>query len=486
MSQMLRTRALSAAALAAILGLGAQASAQVVINEFQYDDGGTDNIEFVELYNAGGAPVAIGGWTLGGQDQVGANTTVTITAGTMLNPGQYYVIGQTGVLNVNQVNGTFLENDSETIELRNAGALVDAVVYEKNKGPTAASNAGHGTLPADVVGEVGPGFWGNIQSSDLAGTPLNASNAVGRWVDGRDTNNNGRDFGMRVGTPGSANNPTNISAYTVPNVSGAVVGSSVAGFAYSFVQPRVIDPMVVDGNNPNSISSAPNTGKAIIAWDPSGGGNGATSAETFNTTQGRFDIKAYLDTRDLPLMSNSTGVTFRGSEFTFYGLGSADALANATNISGLSGFTGVRDNGITGLAWVYEKVGESTAGGADTSEKLYLVDANDGGDQNAGDWTILQTIDISGLASDWFDLGISVDAAGNGVAYFNGQTFNFSTSTAFNGAAFSVGYRENTQIGADGTPDAILRPATFTIVPEPGTLSVLAIAAAVAGRRRRA
>ncbi len=480
MQRFTRTRALFAATIG-IFAAANLAFGQVVINEVVYDDGSTDDREFVELFNPTANPVTIGGWTLGGRDPTAANATVTITAGTVLAPGGYYVIGNTGVLNVNQVvAANAFENDNETLELSNGATLVDALAYEINKGAAFA---------APVAGQIGPGYWGNTQASDIAGTPLNATGGLARWVDGRDTDNNGRNFGFRPSTPGTTNNPTNITAYIAPDVTGGTVGSVVPGFAFSFVAPKVVDPTVVDAAvppiNPNVIPPSPAGNRAIIAWDPSGGGNGVAAAETFNTTASSFNILAYLDTRDLPLMSNTAGASFRGSEFTFYGIGSGDALANPTNLSGFTGFTTVRDAGITGVHWVYEKVGETGAALGDVSEKLYLVDANDGGDQNAGDWTILATLDLAARSSAWFNLGISIDASGNGVATFDTTTVNFTTSTALNGASFAVGYRENTQIGADGTPDAILRPATFSAVPEPATAGVLALGACMLGLRRR-
>ena len=493
------------AACAGVIGFSSIAPAAVIINEFLYDDGGTDDREYVELYNNGAAPVDIGGWTVGGQDVVGANTTTTIPASTSIAPGGYYVLGQTGVQNVNQVVGSVLENDSETIELRNGTAngnvLQDAVVYETNKGST-TSSSGHGVLPADVAANIGPGFFGNHQSSDVAGPGATriGSSAVGRFADGRDTNNNGRDFGVRASTPGASNNPLGtMTAYAPPNVSGSAALSPVPNFAYSFVAPRVIDPTVVDAGtqpfNPNPISAAPGTGKAIIAWDPSGGGNGVTTFETYALGAGKsFDIKAYIDTNNIPLNTNASSVSFRGSEFTFYGIGSTDALANLTDISGAVGDgAGVlpaadNDSGFTGVFWVYEKVGESTLGGGDVSEKLYLVDANDGGDSTTGgntpiDWQILHTVELSTTDSGWYDLSIAIDAAGVGVASFNGTPYAFTTSTELIGA-FSVGYRENTQDGTDGTP-AYIRPATFTMVPEPASLSLAGLAGLALARRRR-
>ena len=74
---------------------------------------------------------------------------------------------------------------------------MDALIYESNKG--IAGNLTGSGLPA----ETGPGSFGNNGTTpDLAGN--NTTVSLGRFVNGRDTNNNGRDFGMRPSTPGTS------------------------------------------------------------------------------------------------------------------------------------------------------------------------------------------------------------------------------------------------------------------------------------------
>lgn len=487
---------IGALSLAACLSTAATAPAAIIINEFAYDDtGAADDREFVELYNNGAAPVDVSGWVVTGRDVTTVNLSATIPAATFIAPGGFYVIGNVGVPNLNQtVAGGFLENDNESIELRDAGgALLDALVYEANKGMT-GNLAGSG-LPA----EVGPGIYSNSQNIDVtAVAPLTSSVSLGRYVDGRDTNNNGRDFGLRPSTPGATNSPAGFTTfYNAPNPVGQTVGTDVAGLTGSFVNARYIDPTVADANNPNAIlAPAPTGNRAIIAWDSSGGGNVVTSNQTFSTTQGGFKISAYLETSDLPQNTNSTGGNILGTELTVYGVGSGDALTNLTDLAGNMGIAPVAlpaaesANGTTGVAWVYERT--AVNGATLPTQMLYLVDANDGGDSDlAGntplDWTILQSLDISGLTSNWFQLAISIDPAGNGVASFNGTDYAFVTSTNLHSGAFNVGYREGLTMGTDTTPDALMRPATFTI-PEPATMALAGLSACgliVASRRRR-
>lgn len=462
--------------------LAGEARGQIVINEFQYDDVGTDDREFVELFNSGPVPVDIGNWQLRSNDPLGANPTQTIPAGTMLSSGGFWVFGNIDVLNANQeLPANSLENEVESLELYDAAnALRDAVIYEANKG--ASTVAGF----ADIQAQVGGGYWPNHQAVDAnLSPPLVPTVSVGRHFDGRDSNNNGRDFSLKKATPGAPNNPDGvITQYTPPNVDAVPDGELVAGFAGSFVSARAFTPGIADLNlNPNVIPAPPGSSKAIIAWDNAGGGNGVISTAAFDSG-GRFDLQFYLDTTDLPATSP------RSAEQTFFGIGGGDALTNLADLSGMvfSGGTTATANGISGIAWYYEKVAESFDGAGDRSEKLYLVDADDGGEaniNNAGfDWTTLAVFDLAQTPSGWYELSLAVSPDGAISARFANQTRNFPAGTTRSGLTgeFHVDYREN----VPGIPD-YLRPATFAAIPEPGAgvFCLLAGMGGVGRRRRR-
>jgi hypothetical protein len=334
-------------------------------------------------------------------------------------------------------------------------------------------------------------------------------------------------------------------------VSAASIGDQIADWAYGFNAPaRVIQPTdaaaTPDATNPNpNVISAPPTGddRAILTYDPAGGGNGYAAPENFANGQGSFDLWVYIDTTDFPEQTNSAGTVFRGSEYSAWVIGGADGVFNAPNISG-PGFTGAV-NGTSGVAWVFEKIvpEDPTDPNPATNgviEKLYLVDAGDGGPNDINnanfEWEILAEVDLSTTPSGWYRLSLSIGDSGgaqqgdangdgtvdaadyvflrkngqstaewethfgesgggeNGFARFDDQEFTFSTDSP--AGAFGTGYRENLQLGTVTVPFPIMRPPTFVqyeeilvgaggAVPEPATIALISIAGSMLVVRRK-
>ncbi|PAP75276.1 CHRD domain-containing protein [Rubrivirga marina] len=135
------------ALLALLLAGSGVASAQVVINEVDADTPGSDTAEFVELYNAGSAAVALDDYVV-----VFFNGNGTVSYGAYdlsgtLAPGAYYVLGNPGVVNVTQTfepgSSGALQNGADAVALYTGSAadfpngtapsttdLVDAIVYD--------------------------------------------------------------------------------------------------------------------------------------------------------------------------------------------------------------------------------------------------------------------------------------------------------------------------------------------------------------------
>ena len=109
------------------------ASAKIVINEIHYDpDVKTEQVEFIELHNAGASVVNLSGW------QFTEGVTYTIPNGTSLAPGGYLVVAQNptallakfGVSALGPWVGN-LDSDGEKITLANAaGGNEDSVDYQ--------------------------------------------------------------------------------------------------------------------------------------------------------------------------------------------------------------------------------------------------------------------------------------------------------------------------------------------------------------------
>ncbi|CUU05557.1 Lamin Tail Domain [Armatimonadetes bacterium GBS] len=414
-------------------------SAQVVINEFAYDDTGTDDVEFVELYNAGSTAVDISGWTLQSGDQLTGdnNADYTIPSGTVLQPGDYYVIGSGNVPNVDLVVGAnnLFENDNEWTVLRDAnGNVVDAIAYETNKAPDLTT-----WVPADVIPQLGPGVWGNYITLQVSATTDDTLLSIGRWRDGYDTNNNGNDFGHMPWTPGAANNPNVFSGSMVMNFDSLNVYDFVPNLSGSFRAPRAIDPTQGDPSyattpNPNSIPASPQGGNAMIVWDWAGGGNMATSTAIFDGRAG-YELYIYIDTAlPVPGQLESWMIGVLGTCDSFYNI-PYRSLVNA--------------GGMTGIGWYFRRANTTTAD--PTEVKLRLLNAGTGGDSNPNGnntWQNYGEIDLSGLSSGWYRLRLEV--RGNRIIGVFGGTYGSlsdgtlitATATPNQYGSFYIGYRE--------------------------------------------
>ena len=464
-------------ATAAFLPQGPGTStAPVVINEFCYDDGGTDNYEFVELYNRMSTPVDISGWKVVvndgaspgyGGSGAGAVPTHTIPPGTILAPGAFYLLGNAAVvptavpgvsqqLAVNAIEngGSYTAVDFESIELQDGNSvIIDSLVYEMGY---AAPLFG----PHPIEGH---GFFGDLACGDGQGLP---AHSVSRFIDGWDDNNNTTDY--LVGTfptPGASNaRPTGIP-YFEP-FDGGTSGIAIPGWVAGFVAPRYVDPTVVDAQNLNAKPASPQGGLAMSIWDASGGGNSVyldmapvqdIVVETyafFEPVMTPVNPAAYTPT--VPPVQAGLYNAADGESWFLGVRGSASGNANPADVSGtyyaeIAQGVGLRHHYITGLAWVHHRT--------TVSSKLFLVDFADGAAPNSpNNFTILAgPIDILATVNDgWQRLRLHVQGnkviANFGGTYGldDGQRFSTTTTTASFGQVY-VGYREALLYNTNGT-----------------------------------
>jgi len=167
---------------------------QLVINEIDYDQPGTDTAEFVEIRNNGASAVSLNGWTLelvnGNGGGAAIYTTITLPD-VSLPGGDFFVVCANAATVANcdldaSPNTDFIQNGApDAVGLRFNGNLIDAVSYEGNTGAPYVEVSG--------VGLEDPGTTG----SDNRG--------LSRCPDGHDTNVNNVDLVLSAITPGSAN-----------------------------------------------------------------------------------------------------------------------------------------------------------------------------------------------------------------------------------------------------------------------------------------
>lgn len=194
------------------------------------NSGATYRSDFIEVFNAGSAPVSLSGWSVQYASAAGSSWQVTPIGNRSLAPGQYLLIQES--TGAGGTTGLPTPDVTGTIAL---SATAGKVALLSTTTPLTTA------MPTDatIVDFVGFGAANYYETAPTAG-PANAT-AVLRAQNGcTDANNNATDFA--VAAPGPRNTAT------PPNVCGVVVNAPIATTCPSF--------LVVAGSGGSGVVSA--------------------------------------------------------------------------------------------------------------------------------------------------------------------------------------------------------------------------------------
>jgi hypothetical protein len=192
-----------------VFNTGNPAPGRLVINEVDYDNIGTDTMEFIEIFNPTNAPVPLAGYSLmlvNGADNTVYNTIDLSPAGT-LAAGQYLVVGSSAVIALVPAGqrtidmgpvSDFIQNgptDGIALVYATPATLIDALSYE---GPVTAVTLPGFAAPVSLV-------EGTFLPATTADSNT-ANGSLGRSPSGTDTDNAASDWKFSSApTPGAAN-----------------------------------------------------------------------------------------------------------------------------------------------------------------------------------------------------------------------------------------------------------------------------------------
>jgi hypothetical protein len=239
--------------------VSAQSGPGIVISEFRFRGPAGVNDEFIELFNAGTAPVDVGGWLVRVSNNNRPPTVVTratIPANTIINPGCFYLVANTS----------------------SSGGYTGGVAPNLSYALGFADEGGVGlTLPdtTTIVDQVGHGANGAFgEGTRLTAVFTNVDRGIERRPGGTaghvDTNDNAADF--REITPGNPQNASSAcitAAVLLPHdVQGAGSVSPLAGTIVSVrgvVTARALDGFFLQ-TEPGSEDADANTSEGLFVF----------------------------------------------------------------------------------------------------------------------------------------------------------------------------------------------------------------------------
>lgn len=212
---------------ASLMAACVPAFADVVISQI-YGGGGNTGAslknDFVELFNAGTAPVSLNGWSVQYAAATGTSWQVTPLGNVLLQPGQYYLVQQAA--GTGGSIGLPAPDATGAIAMSATNGKVALV------GTTSALSGANPVGSATVVDLVGFGTTPNGYESAATGTALSSTTAALRAGNGcTDSNNNAADFSTATPTPRNTASAFNVCAAVVnqPIVATCPAGSLAAG-----------------------------------------------------------------------------------------------------------------------------------------------------------------------------------------------------------------------------------------------------------------
>ncbi|MDI1257907.1 ExeM/NucH family extracellular endonuclease [Aquabacterium sp.] len=266
---------LSAVALATI-SLMAQASTSGVVISQVYGGGGntgaTYTHDFIELFNAGNAPVNLNGWSVQYASATGASWQMTALGNVLLQPGQYYLVqeaqgngGSTALPTPDAQSGT-----PNTIAMSGTAGKV-ALVSSTSALPSTSPT---GPTVVDYVG-----FGANANASEGASptpAPSNTTAVIRLNAGCTDTDVNGADFVAGAPTPRNTATALNVCNGTGGG-GGTGGGSTGSALKIHEIQGTGSTSPFVNANVVTSGVVTKVTNNGFYVQDPLGDGNPLTS-----------------------------------------------------------------------------------------------------------------------------------------------------------------------------------------------------------------
>lgn len=216
---------------ASLMAASIPAFADVVISQL-YGGGGNTGAtlknDFVELFNAGSAPVSLNGWSVQYASATGTSWQATPLGNATLQPGQYYLVQQAAGTGGSASLPT--PDAIGTIAMSSANGKVALV------NSTSALSGANPVGGATVVDLIGFGTTPNGYETAATGTALtNITSALRAGNGCTDTNNNAADFSVATPAPRNTATTFNVCAAVVnqPIVATCPAGSLAAGTAGS-------------------------------------------------------------------------------------------------------------------------------------------------------------------------------------------------------------------------------------------------------------